>query len=679
MGCGGFRLMTAGVDLFILLTAIAAYSATAIAAAVLSRRGLWLVYPAMLAISGLAAVAGLFGLATGGVGVVVLPIGLPGLGMHFRLDGLAAFFGLIVNMGVFAAALYGLGLDRDHDLSGRIEPFIPAFAAAMNLVIVADDAFAFLFSWELMSLTSWALVVAHHHEAENRKAGHVYLLMAATGTVALLFAFGGLAGAAGNYGFDAMRSATLSPGVSALVLIAVLVGAGSKAGIVPLHAWLPLAHPAAPSHVSALMSGVMTKVAIYGLIRVVFDLLGEPMWWWSLPFLVLGAVTAVLGLLYAVLDGDLKRVLAYSTVENIGIVFVGLGLALAFRSTGLAAAAAVAMAAALLHALNHSWFKSLLFLGAGAVLHATGRRDFDGLGGLIHRMPVTAALFLVGALSISALPPFNGFVSEWLLFQAVLSGPQFPEPILRFLSPAVGAMLALAAALAAACFVRAYGITFLGRARNSAAATAHDASRPQLYAMGFLAVLCALGGLFGNVALAVIQPLLLSLVGSNLPGTAGAPTPFSLVAFDAARSTYDAPTIAVFLVFSGLMTSMLIHRIAGRETRRAPAWDCGFPEPSPLTQYSASSFAQPLRRAYGSSVFGATELVDMPAPGDNRPAHLRVTVNDYAWAWFYAAPANAVLKVSRRINGVQFLTIRSYLMLMFSALIVLLVIAAVWF
>ena len=214
----------------------------------------------------------------------------------------------------------------------------------------------------------------------------------------------------------------------------------------------------------------MTKVAIYGIIRIVFDLLGTPEWWWSLPFIVLGAATAVGGLLYAVQDRDLKRVLAYSTIENIGIVFAGLGLALAFKATGIVAAGAVAMAAALLHSLNHSWFKSLLFLGAGAVLHATGRRDLDGLGGLVHRMPQTSFFWLIGALSISALPPLNGFVSEWLLFQAVLAGPAFPEPILRFLSPALGAMLALAAGLAAACFVRAFGTVFLGRPRSKEAA-----------------------------------------------------------------------------------------------------------------------------------------------------------------------------------------------------------------
>jgi hydrogenase-4 component B len=671
--------MTAGTHLTVMLAVIGAYGLTALLAAFFHGRGLRLVYPAVMVIAAAATFGAGTALLSGADGSLVLPIGLPAIGLSLRLDGLSAFFAVIVNGGVFAAALYGLGLDQRHDLSARVEPFIPAFAAAMNLVLVADDAFAFLFAWELMSLSSWALVVARHEQADNRKAGHVYLVMAAIGTAALLFAFGGLAGPAGGYSFDVMRAAALTPAMALMVLIAMLVGAGSKAGLVPLHAWLPLAHPAAPSHVSALMSGVMTKVAIYGLIRVVFDLLGAPLWWWSLPFLVLGSITAVLGLLYALFDNDLKRVLAYSTVENIGIIFVGLGLALAFKATSLQSAAAVAMAAALLHALNHSWFKSLLFLGAGAVLHGTGRRDFDSLGGLIHRMPVTAALWLVGALSISALPPLNGFVSEWLLFQAVLSGPFFPEPVLRFLSPVVGAMLALAAALAAACFVRAFGATFLGRARTAAAAEAHEATRPQLMAMGLLAALCVLGGLFGSLTLRAIQPLLLMLTGSNLPGAAGAPTPFSLVAFDASRSTYDAPTILVFLLISGFLTTLLIHRVAGRRTRRGPAWDCGFPQASPLTQYSASSFSQPLRRVFGASVFGATETVHMPEPGDNRPANLSVVIRDYIWMWGYAAPAAAVLAVSKKLNAIQFLTIRSYLMLMFAALIVLLIIAAVWF
>jgi hydrogenase-4 component B len=636
-----------------------------------------LVYP----LSGLAALVlgsvDLCVLVDGGEATARLPIGLPGIGLHLRLDSLSAFFGVVVNGGVLAASIYGMGFDRAKELTPRVEPLFPLFVAAMNLVLIADDAYAFLFSWELMSLTSWALVVARHADPESRRAGHLYLVMAAIGTTALLFAFGGLAGPAGGYGFDTIRAHAPESAVTALVLAAALVGCGSKGGLIPLHAWLPLAHPAAPSHVSALMSGVMTKVAIYGFVRITFDLLGPPAWWWALPPIVLGSVTAVLGLLYAVLDRDLKRVLAYSTIENVGVIFVALGLAIAFRANGQNAAAAVAMTAALLHVLNHSWFKSLLFLGAGAVLHATGRRDLEGLGGLIHRMPHTALFFLVGALAISALPPLNGFVSEWLLFQAVIAAPALPQSALRFASPAIGAMLALAAALAAACFVRVYGIAFLGRPRSVEAAQAHDVPVAQQIAMGGLAGLCVLGGLFGSVLAQALAPLLSQLVGSGLPNAGAGPTPFSLIAFDPSRSIYDAPVIALFVAIASVTTLLVVHRLSARRTRRGPAWDCGFPDPSPATQYTASSFAQPLRRVYGAVAFAARETVVMPPPGDTRPARFSVTVTDFVWNAAYALPGRAVLRLSERLNALQFLSIRRYLVLMFTALVILLAIAAV--
>jgi hydrogenase-4 component B len=657
--------------------ALGALAVAAVLATLMRGRALALVYP----LSGLAALAlGIVDLRVllGGVEATAhLPIGLPGIGLHLRLDALSAFFGVVVNGGVLAASIYGLGFDRATELTPRVEPLFPLFVAAMNLVLIADDAYAFLFSWELMSLTSWALVVARHTDPESRRAGHLYLVMAAIGTAALLFAFGGLAGPAGGYGFDTIRAHPAGPTVAALVLATALVGCGSKGGLIPLHAWLPLAHPAAPSHVSALMSGVMTKVAIYGFVRIVFDLLGPPVWWWALPPIVLGAVTAVLGLLYAVLERDLKRVLAYSTIENIGVIFVALGLALAFRANGQDAAAAVAMTAALLHALNHSWFKSLLFLGAGAVLHVTGHRDLEKLGGLIHRMPRTAVFFLVGALAISALPPLNGFVSEWLLFQAVIAAPALPQSALRFASPAIGAMLALAAALAAACFVRVYGIAFLGRPRSAEAARAHDVPVAQQVAMGGLAGLCVLGGLFGSVLAEALAPLLRELVGSGLQNADRGPTPFSLIAFDPARSIYDAPVIALFLVIASVTTLLVVHRLSARRTRRGPAWDCGFPDPSPAVQYTASSFAQPLRRVYGAVAFAARETVMMPPPGDTGPARFSVTAGDFVWNAVYASPGRAVLRLSERLNALQFLTIRRYLVLMFAALVILLAIAAV--
>src|SRR3989440_2809798 len=269
-----------------------------------------------------------------------------------------------------------------------------------------------------MSLSSWALVMAHHHDPENRHAGYVYIVMASFGTLSLLLAFGLLAGGSGSYSFAEMRSAPTA--LSGLVLILAILGAGSKAGLVPLHVWLPLAHPAAPSHVSALMSGVMTKVAVYGFIRIVFDLIGTPPWWTSIIVLAVAGPTTLLGVLYALMQHDLKRLLAYHMVENIGIIYIGLGLAIAFQQNGIAWAAALALTAALFHVLNHSLFKSLLFFGAGAVLSATGERDMEHLGGLVHRMPLTSFAFLVGCVAISALPPLNGFVSEWLTFQAIL-------------------------------------------------------------------------------------------------------------------------------------------------------------------------------------------------------------------------------------------------------------------
>jgi formate hydrogenlyase subunit 3/multisubunit Na+/H+ antiporter MnhD subunit len=399
---------------------------------------------------------------------------LPWLGAHLRLDALSAFFLAVVDLGALTASLFALGYGEHESAPERVVPFFPAFLAGMTLVVLADDAFTFLLSWEFMSLTSWALVISHHRVPENVRAGYIYLLMASFGTLALLLAFGLLAGSGGLYTFAQMRAAHPAAATAALVLLLVLIGAGSKAGLIPLHAWLPLAHPAAPSHVSALMSGVMTKVAVYGFVRIVFDLAGTPSWWWSIVILTVAGITTVMGVLYALMQHDLKRLLAYHTVENIGIIFIGLGLALAFKAQGMQFAAALALTAALLHVFNHSLFKSLLFFGAGAVLTATGERDMEHLGGLIHRMPQTAFVFLIGCAAISALPPLNGFVSEWLTFQAILLSPQLPSWGLKLLVPAVGALLALSAALAAACFVKAYGITFLGRPRTRGAETAAE-------------------------------------------------------------------------------------------------------------------------------------------------------------------------------------------------------------
>src|SRR5512140_552873 len=493
------------------------------------------------------------------VATVRLPVGLPWLGAHFRLDCLSAFFLVVVNLGGFTASLYGLGYGPHETSPGRVLPFYLVFMAGMNLAVLADVAFTFLLTWEFMSLSSWALVMAHHRQSDNTRAGYIYLLMASFGTLSLLLAFGLLAGPAGGYGFDAIRSASPSAGLSAAVLVLALLGAGSKAGLVPLHVWLPLAHPAAPSHVSALMSGVMTKVAVYGFVRIVFDLMGQPAWWWGGVVLVFGGVTAVLGVLHALMEHDLKRLLAYHTVENIGIIFIGLGLALAFRANAMLPAAALAMTAAIFHVFNHSVFKSLLFFGAGAVLSTTGQRDMERLGGLIHRMPATAFAFLIGSVAISALPPFNGLVLALLTFQAILVSPQLPQWLLKFVVPAVGGLLALSAALAAACFVKAFGITFLGRPRSEAAQGALETDRYSLTAMLVFVALCLVAGIVPSYFIDALGPVAQLGVGAQMPKQ----TAFGwlmIVPIAESRSSYDGFVLFVCIALAAGLTAFVIHR-----------------------------------------------------------------------------------------------------------------------
>jgi formate hydrogenlyase subunit 3/multisubunit Na+/H+ antiporter MnhD subunit len=608
---------------------------------------------------------------------MTLPLGLPWLGAHFRIDALSAFFLIVVNLGAAAASLFAFGYGTHEELPGRVLPFYPAYLAAMNLVLLSADAFSFLVSWEFMSLSSWALVIAHHRDRDNMRAGYVYLLMASVGTLVLLFAFGLMAGTGGDYVFDAMRAAPPSAGVAAVVLILALTGAGSKAGLVPLHAWLPLAHPAAPSHVSALMSGVMTKVAIYGFVRIVFDLAGAPAWWWSMPVIVVGAISAAMGVLYALMQRDLKRVLAYSTIENIGIVFVALGLALAFKANGMTFAAALAMTAALLHVLNHSLFKNLLFCGAGAVLAATGERDLEKLGGLIHRMPQTAFVFLVGCAAISALPPLNGFVSEWLAFQAILVSPQLSSWGLKLMVPAAGALLALSAALAGACFVRVYGIAFLGRPRSDAAGFANETERISIVAMSLLAAACLVLGILPGFAIDALAPVTQLATGARMPIQIGIEW-LSIVPIVESRSSYNGLLVFVFMAASGMIAAYGIHRVASDKIRRGAIWDCGFPNASALAQYSGDSFAQPIRRVFGALVFRAREVGEMPPPNSTLPARFTAIVHDPVWDTLYAPVEGFVAFATDKLNVLQFLTIRRYLSLVFAALVVLLLVLAAW-
>ncbi|HQW64218.1 MAG TPA: proton-conducting transporter membrane subunit, partial [Pseudomonadota bacterium] len=398
---------------------------------------------------------------------MTLPVGLPDLPVHLRLDALSALFLLLLGVATAGISIFAAGYFREGQgtAPGLLCLQYHVFLASMVLVLLADDAYAFMVAWETMALSSYFLVTTQHRLPEIRSAGFLYLLIAHVGAIGILLGFGVMQGGSWQFTFEAMRGAELSPAWASVAFGLMVFGFGAKAGLLPVHVWLPEAHPAAPSPVSALMSGVMLKTAIYGVLRVSFDLLPAVQWWWGGVLLALGLATAAFGVVYAAVQSDMKRLLAYSSIENIGILYAGIGLTIVFSAFELGALAALALAATLYHALNHACFKSLLFLVTGSVLHATRERSLGRLGGLMRSMPWVAWLGLVGTLAIAGLPPLNGFVSEWLLLQSFLFTPTIPQTFANMLIPVGAAVLALVAALSAYVMVKFYGVIFLGQPR----------------------------------------------------------------------------------------------------------------------------------------------------------------------------------------------------------------------
>ena len=449
---------------------LGAAALSVVAAVVLPSRVRPAVVGAGTALAGAAAVVAGVAAMTGRTFSIVLPDLLPLSGVYLAVDPLGGVFIAVTGGVAVAAAIYGIGYTRHH-LAGRgVQAVVPLFVGAMVLVPAAASVGTLLVCWELMAITSLLLVVAEHaRRPAVRDAGLWYGVMTQLGFVAILIGLVLFAAHASGDPFTSLRAATISPAVRDTIFVATLAGFASKAGVVPLHAWLPRAHPEAPSHVSALMSAAMVNLGVYGIVRVGFDLLGGgPRWWWVVV-LVLGAVSALYGILQAAVSTDLKRLLGYSTTENMGLVLIGVGAAGMFHAAGLPELTGLALAAAVLHVVNHAAFKTLLFLSAGSVLHATGSRDLDELGGLRPAMPVTTAAFAIGALGASALPPGNGFVSEWLLLQGLIHGLSASGTVTAIIMPVAVAVVALTAGLAVATFVKAFGVGFLARPRSEAA------------------------------------------------------------------------------------------------------------------------------------------------------------------------------------------------------------------
>jgi formate hydrogenlyase subunit 3/multisubunit Na+/H+ antiporter MnhD subunit len=528
---------------------------------------------------------------------------IPLAGAHVAVDALAGVFLAVAGAVVAAVAVYGIGYAAGHGPHGlgsrSAQAVLPLFALTLVLVPMAASVSTFLMLWELMALTSLALVLAEHRErASVRQAGVWYAVMTHLGLVLLLVGLAVFAGQAGGETFAALRPGAhdVSPTVRGLVFVLVAAGFTSKAGAVPLHAWLPRAHPEAPSPVSALMSAAMVNLGIYGLVRVGFDLLGGgPAWWW-LTVLALGGLSAVYGILQAAMASDLKRLLAYSTSENMGLVLIGVGAAGLFAAYGDEPLAALALAAALLHVVNHAAFKALLFCAAGSVLRATGERNLDLLGGLRSRMPVTAGLFAVAALGAVALPPGNGFISEWLLLQSLIHGLQVPGVAPAVVLPVAVALIALSAGLAAAVFVKALGVGFFARPRSDRAAGAKESPLLMLAGMGLLAAACAglalLPGLLGDGLDRAVGAV-------GLPGS-GAVSGGGLKVRLADISSSLSPLWIVAALTTALLLAVGLPRLYGRRRRRKNArlWDCGGGAPSPRMAYTATSFAEPLQRVF---------------------------------------------------------------------------------
>ena len=602
----------------------------------------------------------------------VLGLGLPDLPFHVRIDPLSSFFLLL--LGAAGAAVSAFSAEYFQRGGGgeiRLVCLLyHVFLAAMTMVLIADDAYLFMLAWETMALASYFLVITDHRIAEIRRAGFIYFLVAHLGAIAILLAFGLLQLGQWDYTFEAMRNTSLGTQWSAAVFVLALIGFGAKAGFLPLHVWLPEAHPAAPSPVSALMSGVMLKTAIYGFLRVSFDLLQNQVWWWGVVALAVGLATAFYGAVFAALQTDMKRLLAYSSIENIGIVLAGAGLALVFHAYGMDLLAALALAATLLHCLNHALFKTLLFLATGAVMHATSQRSLGKLGGLIRRMPWVAGLALIGTLAIAGLPPLNGFVSEWLLFQSFLLSPSLPNSYLNMFIPIGTALLALAVALSSYVMVKFFGIVFLGLPREESLHEAHDIGLAARIAMGWLALWCVLSGLAPVLFLRTLDPVFQTLVGTGLRDSLARSNWTFLTAVAPEQASYSALAFLLVIVLVIVIVAMLLRRWFPVDRRRAPAWDCGFGKLDARMQDSAEGYGQPVKQIF--QVFLRLER-HHPSPFDRQPRY-HSRIEDPVWERLYLPVARGVERLASIIGAVQHGRIAIYLVYSFVTLLLLLVV-----
>ncbi|MFM0033596.1 hydrogenase 4 subunit B [Paraburkholderia strydomiana] len=628
---------------------------------------------------GLFPVGAVFGLILFGLGLTgvfagpqetILPLGLPDLPFHLRLDGLSAYFLAVLGVVSTGVSAFSAGYFRKGE---GTPPGLLCFEyhvclASMAALLLADDAYSFMVAWETMTVSAVFLVMTNHRIAEIRRAAYLYFLISHVGALALLLCFGLLQANTGDYTFANMRQQHLDVFWASAAFLLALFGFGAKAGVFPLHVWLPEAHPAAPSPVSALMSGFILKAGLYGILRTVFDLLHVQLWWWGVFVLALGLFTALFGVVFSAIQTDMKRLLAYSSIDNLGLMFVSMGLAILFRAYGMNTLAALSLTALFYQMASHATFKSLLFLGTGSVLHATGERNLGRLGGLIRVMPWTAWAALVGAFASAGLPPLSGFVSEWLLLQSFLFTPGLPSPFLNMVVPLVAALIALVAALAGYTMVKFFGIVFLGQPRETKLAQARDASRWERIGFVWLAAICVLLGLLPVQFVAVLDRVTRTLVGTGI-GQAVARNGWLLLAPTSVdRASYMPVVFLLFFCGCCGLAWLLVRRLYHGRLRRAAPWACGYPFATARMQDTAEGFGQPIREIF-TPLFKIERR--LPSPFDPHPVY-SVTVTDRAWTLIYAPLERLIMRIAALAGRLQTGRIAMYLMHSFIVLIVLL-------
>lgn len=534
----------------------------------------------------------------------MIPNAIPFFDLEIFVDGISAFFLLIIGLITFAVSVYSIGYSKEYQIKKRTMALgflFNVFVLSMILVAASNNAFFFLLFWEVMSLTSFFLVIYDHEKEENLKSGMTYLVMTHLGTAFIFASF--LLGyiQTGSFSFDSFRhgSAAFPLFVKNLVFVFAFIGFGTKAGMVPLHVWLPRAHPSAPSNVSALMSAVMIKIGIYGMIRTIFDFSGfdtsPDFAWWGMLLVAFGSASAIIGVLYAVVERDIKRALAFSSIENIGIILIGLGLSVVFASFQLTAFAVLALVASMYHTINHAVFKGLLFMGAGSVVSATHTKNIEHLGGLVKQMPWTALLFLIGAISISGLPPFNGFISEWFTMQSLLSSYQIPSTVLQISIAFASLPFALTIGIAAATFVKLFGMTFLSKARSKFAINIKEVPRTMILGMSILAATCVLFG--------VVPYLGTSLISNafHMPSQPSSPFDSISIQNSSGKSFANLSMSVVVIMLSSVLVAIFgFIRVLSGSTKKTVygTWDCGYGNLSERMEYTPTSLSQPIRAVF---------------------------------------------------------------------------------